>query len=1153
MMTRTEQSARAARSEAQPHTWAELTAEQRGAARQACRILGDIAAAAEQIERQRDELDGRGEKRRGFWRFLPPIDEARLNHVILLDGGRGSGKTALLLSLLRWWQDQFLHAESPTRRGARPRAREEDPKELGELLDLTRQLVPVGLIDLQPLPRSTHLLLHVVGQFLPVVEALEDDNRPLDDRKRAPWHELNDEESPATRAWQRFLRAAAMGWDESVALRRAQLDPEAYALEVEQAERQRLDVRESFRRLVDAMADEVPRLLGTKGRPLFVISIDDADMNPERALELLELVRTLWHPRVAFLLTGDSELFVTVLRAHVLSTLRSPLPGRASLRASELTEISQGSPLRLADDIYDKAIPRPHRCKIKPLSTRSRFEFLKRHGILGGLAPIQHRLRLSSFEEYIDLQRASLRIMPDRLRGLEDLARQVRVEQRGHRDATSPVERQRITIGILEELCKATVPRFSLHGDEQDSDDSWGRSEPRPSPEGEWRCETATLAGRSLDQLRRFCIGFAPRFVKDDRHRVALADLDAAQLIMIDAGRPLMGAATGNGLRKCAAWIEISSGSTDEPLSFAWPLPDWETPLDYAAFLELWRCSLTPGSVASGVENAGALAQLPPANVGRTARLFLAAVAAYTELVRARGSQPPDSEIEPLVSALRNLAADITGNVPSWSELAATIRKRAGRLSQSLATSDSRWARRAGLLAAPESGLPPAEANRWLSALKESFGEDWTRMFDEMCRERAYRVQVTLEHYDDVAEGAIQEIIDQIDGRFESDEPRYAWKEEIRPDKQALWFGFLDKIGNINVEARNGSISMRRYLEAGRGDLIKEQVSPEILQLWRQLHLDDWQNDSGAMAAPRLAMSMWLEAVNQGGAPTIAVLKSQPRFQDLEQFYQAELTDAWAADQAGPVISVGPRLLVAPMLPAWREDVWPEMPLAKPLFELVWDLVADVDDTLTEQAAASPAWWDGVGGRREWESAELNLYPWPFVDWPAFLDSELFIDAWNKVIPRAVEAHRITSGHETIADDMAFWYIEAVRMLAGHRHIAPHWKSGVRHRELVDAFTRAHHGDYPATKAGRRWQRYAAWGRALPLLAAPESGLSREAAEAILEAVSIDDADRQALRALRSTRLFHRKRPRRPVQPELDAIDRANHDHPWVRKVEQGA
>ncbi|MFX8805482.1 hypothetical protein ABTM67_20120, partial [Acinetobacter baumannii] len=77
-----------------------------------------------------------------------------------------------------------------------------------------------------------------------------------------------------------------------------------------------VELTRHFRRFVNGLTDDYARAFGQ--RPLFVIPIDDADMNPRRAVELVELLRNLWHPRVAFVLTGHSQLFLACLRAHYL-------------------------------------------------------------------------------------------------------------------------------------------------------------------------------------------------------------------------------------------------------------------------------------------------------------------------------------------------------------------------------------------------------------------------------------------------------------------------------------------------------------------------------------------------------------------------------------------------------------------------------------------------------------------------------------------------------------------------------------------------------------------------------------------------------------------------------------------------------------------
>jgi hypothetical protein len=138
------------RPKAHPLTWAELSAEQQTAARDACSLLLAIAKEPWEKPKARD----------GARLFLPPIDEKRLNHVLLLDGSRGSGKTALLITLLDASNQWVLKDTRKDLAGEKKR---------GDWAPI----VPVGLVDLQPLPVSTNLLLHLVGQFQRLLEALE--------------------------------------------------------------------------------------------------------------------------------------------------------------------------------------------------------------------------------------------------------------------------------------------------------------------------------------------------------------------------------------------------------------------------------------------------------------------------------------------------------------------------------------------------------------------------------------------------------------------------------------------------------------------------------------------------------------------------------------------------------------------------------------------------------------------------------------------------------------------------------------------------------------------------------------------------------------------------------------------------------------------
>ena len=64
--------------------------------------------------------------------------------------------------------------------------------------------------------------------------------------------------------------------------------------------------------------------------PRLVVPIDDADMQPRRTVELLDLLRTLWHPQVVFLLAGHEDLFFKRLHADCVEALRGSDAGVAA-------------------------------------------------------------------------------------------------------------------------------------------------------------------------------------------------------------------------------------------------------------------------------------------------------------------------------------------------------------------------------------------------------------------------------------------------------------------------------------------------------------------------------------------------------------------------------------------------------------------------------------------------------------------------------------------------------------------------------------------------------------------------------------------------------------------------------------------------------
>jgi hypothetical protein len=248
------------------------------------------------------------------------LDRERHSHVLLIDGGRGSGKTTLLLTMLDQWSRALgrdpICADNSKRDG------EEDPKrQLERLTEYKRQLeglkgriLLVPTLDLQPLPSGTDLLTWIASRLFEGLQLLE--NRPTEAHTvnrcgSAPWQATFEHESQARKAWHDLVHAQAIGGDGNLEERKRDLDPEAYAVEREEAERRRLTIAECWKRFIDQLLCEARRRFPNelKQNVSLVVSIDDADMNPRFCYPLLELLRVLWHRRVVFLLTGDSALF----------------------------------------------------------------------------------------------------------------------------------------------------------------------------------------------------------------------------------------------------------------------------------------------------------------------------------------------------------------------------------------------------------------------------------------------------------------------------------------------------------------------------------------------------------------------------------------------------------------------------------------------------------------------------------------------------------------------------------------------------------------------------------------------------------------------------------------------------------------------------
>ncbi len=283
-------------------------------------------------------LDEASARRKGD-RLPNSIDRFRTAKALLIDGPRGSGKTTLLLDALTCCGTFYPKGSDQPRHS---------------------ELTPVCLIDMERLATDVPLAIQTLAALRRAATPPDADRWTEDDRAL-------DED------WKRVLEAVGRGWRNNLASRRSEMDPSEYVWVLENAAESALEHAHSHRSFVDRLVLTWQR--AAPGRedtqPLFIVAVDDADMQPDRCAELLHMTRVLWHPNVAFLLAGDENLFMASLIGHFTAALAVP-PMTSPPRAIR----GHIDPRVLARDLFAKVFPPSHIVERQPVPERERTERL---------------------------------------------------------------------------------------------------------------------------------------------------------------------------------------------------------------------------------------------------------------------------------------------------------------------------------------------------------------------------------------------------------------------------------------------------------------------------------------------------------------------------------------------------------------------------------------------------------------------------------------------------------------------------------------------------------------------------------------------------------------------------------------------------------
>lgn len=242
----------------------------------------------------------------------------RSSRNILVSGGRGTGKTTLMLSLAR--------ALTPA---GKPDATLDEalPREVIEQINsLRRRLVWLETLDMEPIASDANLLGAVLARVEDAVGAyLPGNDRPPERMSLLyPSAGVHD----VSRELGRLQTSVALSFGGNLGERAGSLDPDTFAVESRRTERERLGLDRRFAAVLAGLSSALGST-AERDAPTFVLPVDDADLNITECVPLLRLLRTVSSPHLVVVLAADVALLSTVLRLWYgaeLAGMASPVP-----------------------------------------------------------------------------------------------------------------------------------------------------------------------------------------------------------------------------------------------------------------------------------------------------------------------------------------------------------------------------------------------------------------------------------------------------------------------------------------------------------------------------------------------------------------------------------------------------------------------------------------------------------------------------------------------------------------------------------------------------------------------------------------------------------------------------------------------------------
>ena len=297
------------------------------------------------------------------------VDADRRHRVLMINGPRGSGKTSLMLTLLAGWR---AAADGAWKTIPDLEPRKEAKQMFSRMGRVVRSLKP---LDFDPLPPDLPLYGWIVQAFHPLIDWLmrEGQNTVFDDSERTrgglPW---SDDTKSLRDQWQDLYQTAIVAWGSDKLRASFQKDIYDFVLAQGNQHKNWHQLQERWQRFLDDLFENLDRRqdIFPKGG-LLVLPIDDADLQIERDRELILAIRLLYHPRLAYLITGDRKNLQENLTLEFCGRMMRLAKSGDEKQKDEIVERSR----TLASALVSKVLPTSHILEMPGLSIRQTLEW----------------------------------------------------------------------------------------------------------------------------------------------------------------------------------------------------------------------------------------------------------------------------------------------------------------------------------------------------------------------------------------------------------------------------------------------------------------------------------------------------------------------------------------------------------------------------------------------------------------------------------------------------------------------------------------------------------------------------------------------------------------------------------------------------------